>query len=158
MSNHTPTAPTTPAVVQRFDEADTVHLLGGAITIRLRSGQTDGRAGMVDQIIPAGFPGPALHVHPDFEETFYVLEGALTFRTGDEVHAGGPGTVAHIPRGVPHTFANPGSAPAHVLVIVTPAGFEAYFEALADEIAEHSGFPPADELVALGIRHGSVPA
>jgi quercetin dioxygenase-like cupin family protein len=158
MSNHTSTAPTTAAVVQTFEEADTVELLGGAITIRLRSADTDGRAGMIDQVIPAGFPGPALHVHPDFEETFYVVEGSLTFRTGDEVREGGSGTVAHIPRGVPHTFANPGSAPAHVLVLVTPAGFEAYFEALAAEIADRAGLPATDELVALGIRHGSVPA
>ncbi len=99
-----------------------------------------------------------LHTHPDFDETFYVLEGTLAFRLGDNAHEAGPGTVAHIPRGVPHTFANPRNEPAHVLVIVTPAGFEAYFGALAAAIVERGAFPPVGELVALGIAHGSVPA
>jgi mannose-6-phosphate isomerase-like protein (cupin superfamily) len=165
MSNYAPTTqdtPTmrhdTPAVVQTVAEADTTQLLGGAITIRLRSQDTDGRVGMIDQIVPGGFPGPALHVHPDFEETFYVLDGTLSFRVGDQTRDGGPGTVAHIPRGLPHTFANPSDQPAHALVIVTPGGFEAYFEALAAAIADHGGFPPVGELVALGIAHGSCPA
>ena len=148
----------TPAVVQRFEEADTIQLLGGAITIRLRSQDTDGRVGMIDQIVPGGFPGPALHVHLEFAETFYVLDGTLTFRVGDEAWESGPGGVAHIPRGVPHTFANPGDEPAHMLAVVTPAGFEAYFEALAATIAERDAFPPVGELVALGIAHGSFPA
>ncbi len=148
----------TPAVVQTFEEASAVEVLGGAITIRLRSEDTAGRVGMIDQVVPAGFPGPALHVHPDFEETFYVLAGTLAFRVGDEVRHAGSGTVAHIPRGVPHTFANPSEQPAHALVIVTPAGFEAYFDALTAAIAVRGGFPPAAELVSLGVAHGSVPA
>ena len=165
MSNHTHITHHTPtthdgatAVVQTFEEAGTTQGLGGAITIHLRSEDTAGRVGMIDQIVPGGFPGPALHVHPDFEETFYVLDGTLAFRVGDEAREGGPGTVAHIPWGVPHTFANPGDEPAHALVIVTPAGFEAYFEALAATIADRGAFPPVDELVALGVAHGSVPA
>jgi mannose-6-phosphate isomerase-like protein (cupin superfamily) len=156
MINHALTTPT--AVIQSFEDAATTELLGGSITIRLRDAGTDGRMGMIEQVVPAGFPGPALHVHPDFEETFYVVSGTLAFRAGDEARTAGPGTVAHIPRGVPHTFANPGREPAHTVVIVTPAGFEAYFEALAAAIVEHGGMPPADEVVALGIAHGSVPA
>jgi mannose-6-phosphate isomerase-like protein (cupin superfamily) len=147
-----------PAVVQSFEQAETIQLLGGAITIRLRSEDTGGRVGMIDQIIPGGFPGPALHVHPDFEETFFVLDGTLAFRVDDQAWEAGPGTVAHIPRGIPHTFANPRDEPAHTLVVVTPAGFEAYFEALAAAIADRGEFPPVGELVALGIAHGSLPA
>jgi hypothetical protein len=41
---------------------------------------------------------------------------------------------------------------------VTPGGFEAYFKALAAASADHGGFPPVGELVALGIAHGSCPA
>jgi len=163
MSDYAPTTQDTPtrghghAVVQTVEQADTTSALGGAITIRLRSEDTDGRVGMIDQVIPAGFPGPPLHVHYDFEETFYVVDGTLSLRVGDETRESGPGTVVHIPRGVPHTAANPTDAPVHVLVVVTPAGFEAYFEALAATVSR-SGFPPADELVALGIAHGSFPA
>lgn len=43
-------------------------------------------------------------------------------------------------------------------MIVTPAGFEAYFEALAAAILDHRGMPPVKDVVALGIAHGSIPA
>jgi mannose-6-phosphate isomerase-like protein (cupin superfamily) len=156
MTNHAHS--TTAAAVAHRDAAATSRMLGGSIAVRLRAADTDGRMGLIEQVIPGGFPGPALHVHPEFEETFYVVDGSLVFRLGDDAHRAGPGTIAHIPRGIPHTFANPTDGPAHVLVIVTPAGFEEYFEALATSIARHGGMPPAGEVVELGIAHGSVPA
>jgi quercetin dioxygenase-like cupin family protein len=152
------TAFTSTALVQALEQADTTELLGGSIAIRLRGDDTGGRIGMTEQVIPGGFPGPALHVHPTFEETFYVISGALAFRVGDDAVEAGPGAVAHIPRGVPHTFANLSDDPARTLVIVTPAGFEAYFEAVAEMILEHGGMPSAEDLAALGIAHGSIPA
>jgi mannose-6-phosphate isomerase-like protein (cupin superfamily) len=145
-------------VIQPLADAPTHSLLGGAITVRLRSEDTRGRFGLIEQIVPAGFPGPALHVHPEFEETFYVIEGHLALRVGDDAYEAGPGTVASIPRGVKHTFANPTNEPARTLVLVTPGGFERYFDALAAAILAAGGFPPAAELAELGIAHGSVPA
>ena len=147
----------TPAVIQPLDAAPGDALLGGSIHIRVRSEDTGGRLGLVEQVVPPGFPGPALHIHPEFEETFYVLEGRVAFRVGDEAHDAGAGTVAVGPRGTPHTFGNPGSAPARMLVLVTPGGFECYFEALIEAVRASGGFPPAAELTALGIAHGSVP-
>jgi quercetin dioxygenase-like cupin family protein len=147
----------TPAHIQPIEAAPGDSLLGGSIRIRVRSEDTGGSLGLVEQVIPAGFPGPALHVHPEFEETFYVLEGRIAFRVGDEAHEAGAGTVAVIPRGTPHTFANPGSEPARMLVLVTPGGFERYFEALIEAVRATGGFPPPEELAALGAAHGSVP-
>lgn len=143
--------------VQSLHAAPGDSLLGGSIHIRVRSEDTGGRLGLVEQVIPAGFPGPALHVHPEFEETFYVIDGAIAIRIGDEAHEAGPGTVAVVPRGMPHTFANPGCEPARMLVLVTPGGFERYFEALIEAVRAAGGFPPPDKLAALGIAHGSVP-
>jgi mannose-6-phosphate isomerase-like protein (cupin superfamily) len=150
---HTQTRP----VIQSLDTAPGDALLGGAIHIRVRSEDTGGTFGLIEQIVPAGFPGPALHVHPDFEETFYVIEGEIALRVGDEAHEAGPGTVAMVPRGTPHTFANPSREPARMLVLVTPGGFERYFEALIEAVRAAGGFPPPEELAALGIAHGSVP-
>jgi mannose-6-phosphate isomerase-like protein (cupin superfamily) len=156
MSNHT--HHTTTAVIGHRHEPETGVILGGSIAVRLRAADTDGRIGLIEQVIPGGFPGPALHVHPEFEETFYILDGSLVFRVGDHAYEADAGTVAHIPRGVPHTFANTADEPAHSLVIVTPAGFEQYFEALAAAIERHGAMPHAGEVVALGIAHGSMPA
>ena len=44
---------------------------------------------VVDDHAPARWAGPPLHRH-DFDETFYVLEGELTFQLGDEVVHRGP--------------------------------------------------------------------
>ena len=48
-----------------------------------------------------------LHVHHDDDEAWYVLDGALRVRLGDddvEVTAGG---AVLVPRGTPHTYWNP---------------------------------------------------
>jgi hypothetical protein len=42
--------------------------------------------------------------------------------------------------------------------LVTPGGFERYFEQVVVAIKAAGGVPPVAELVALGIAHGSVPA
>ncbi len=155
MNTRTPSS--TSPVIQPLEDASTETLLGGSIAIRLRSEDTDGRLGLIEQVVPAGYPGPALHVHPDFDETFYVLEGTLAFRIGEQTLDAGRGTVAFVPRGTPHTFANRSGAPVRSLVLVNPGGFERYFEVLADTVRELGGLPDPVRLAALGIEYGSVP-
>jgi mannose-6-phosphate isomerase-like protein (cupin superfamily) len=145
-------------VVQTVDEATIQTVLGGSIAVRLRAEQTDGRLGLVEQVVPGGYPGPAMHVHPDFDETFYVIEGTLAFRVGDHAYEASAGTVAFVPRGTPHTFANASVEPSRSLVLVTPGGFESYFEELIALITQTAGLPPEEELRELGIAHGSIPA
>src|ERR1700755_642504 len=122
MTNHATAAAARP-IIERAEQAGTHNILGGSLAVRLRREQTDGSLGLVEQQIPAGYPGPAMHVHPDFDETFYVIEGELGFRVGDQAYEAGPGSVAFVPRGTPHTFANPGQEPARSLVLATPGGF-----------------------------------
>jgi mannose-6-phosphate isomerase-like protein (cupin superfamily) len=156
MTDHTTTI--LRPVVQPPDEADPQTILGGSISVRLRAEDTGGRLGLIEQVIPGGFPGPALHVHPEFDETFYVAEGTLAFRVGDRAYEAGPGTVAFIPRGTPHTFANPSQAPARTFVLLNPGGFERYFEELIALASRSGGMPPEAKLRELGLAYGSVPA
>jgi mannose-6-phosphate isomerase-like protein (cupin superfamily) len=144
-------------VIQSADEARTRAVLGGSIAVRLRREETGGQLGLIEQVVPGGYPGPAMHVHPDFDETFYIVDGTLAFRVGDHAYEAGPGTVAFVPRGTPHTFANAGQDPVRSFVLVTPGGFERYFEELIDLIDETGGIPPEHELRDLGIAHGSIP-
>lgn len=61
-----------------------------------------------------------LHVHRADDEAWYVLEGTLAFRLGDdelEVRAGG---AAVAPRGTVHTYWNPRAEPARYLLVMTP--------------------------------------
>ena len=79
--------------------------------------------------IQPGREGPPIHQHAAEDDSFYLLEGELTFTVdGDEVLAG-PGTFVLVPPEVPHTFANRGAAPARFVNVHAPAGFDLRLEA-----------------------------
>jgi mannose-6-phosphate isomerase-like protein (cupin superfamily) len=67
------------------------------------------------------FPIAPLHVHHADDEAWYVLEGALRFRLGEETCEAGPGTAVLAPKGTPHAYGNarPGE-PARYLLVITP--------------------------------------
>ena len=94
--------------------------------VLLRSEESDGVVSIIDNTVPANWPGPFLHKH-DFDEAFYVLEGELTFQVEDAVVTTRAGELAFAPRGVAHTLANHSDAPARYVLVCTPAGFERYF-------------------------------
>lgn len=155
----TDTAITPTAIVQGPAGVRRHSVLGGEIAVRLHAQETGGSLGLVEQVIPAGFPGPALHVHPSFDETFLIVAGTLAFRVGEDAYEAPAGTLAFIPRGVPHTFANPTSEPVRTIVLATPGGFEGYFEEIVAAIEDGGGAPPPEEeFVRLGIAYGSIPA
>jgi mannose-6-phosphate isomerase-like protein (cupin superfamily) len=94
--------------------------------VLLRSEESDGVVSIIDNTVPANWPGPFLHKH-DFDEAFYVLEGELTFQVEDAVITKRAGELAFAPRGVAHTLANHSDGRARYLLVCTPAGFERYF-------------------------------
>ena len=59
---------------------------------------------------------------------------------GDEEAVAGPGELVVKPRGIPHAFWNPGDEPARLLELISPAGFERYFEEMAPHLS--GGGPP----------------
>ncbi len=91
--------------------------------VLLRSEQSRGRVSVIESTMPPGAAGPPLHSH-EFDETFYVLEGELTFQLGDELVVAGAGDLAFAPGGIPHTLTNRSSTPASFLIVCTPARFE----------------------------------
>ena len=108
-----------------------------APNVLLRSEESDGHVAVVEL---SGGGRPPLHRH-DFDETFYVLEGELTFRLGNDLVTRRAGELAFARRGVPHTYANLSGAPARVLLVITPAGFERYFARMS---AKRRGIEPPD--------------
>jgi mannose-6-phosphate isomerase-like protein (cupin superfamily) len=72
--------------------------------------------------------GPDLHAHAEEDDSFYVLEGELTFIVdGDEVVAG-HGTFVLVPPQVQHTFANRSDGVARCINVHAPAGFDLRLE------------------------------
>lgn len=107
---------------------------------------------LVEHPIPPRTLGAPLHRHSREDEYSYVLEGRVGALLGDEVVIGEVGDLIFKPRGQWHSFWNAGDEPARILEIISPAGFEHYFEELVD-MGGPTGFPP-DALVTLREKYG----
>jgi quercetin dioxygenase-like cupin family protein len=121
------------AVIHRRGEGER-HAAGGssAIVIKASGHDTAGSLFVSESTIDPGFPGPPLHRHERLHDMFYVLDGVLTMRLGDETHELGPGTFVCVPPGVTHTFKNTSDAPVRFLNFNTPAGWENYMRELGE--------------------------
>jgi mannose-6-phosphate isomerase-like protein (cupin superfamily) len=107
----------------------------GTILIRA-SAESTGGAFTVFEEIPPLLDTP-LHIHANEDELFYVLEGEHVIQCGDEEFRLGPGGVAFLPRGVPHSQRRAVPGEGRLLVLTSPAGFEGFFRELAE--AERAG-------------------
>jgi quercetin dioxygenase-like cupin family protein len=127
---------------------DHLDFLGAQCRVIADAASAGGRYGLVDMIeIPAGDMTP-LHVHHAEDEGFLVLDGEITlYLPGREVTLGA-GEFFLAPRGVPHTR-RVGNTAARVLVLSTPAGFEAF----VGEVAALDDRSP-EALGAAAARHG----
>lgn len=117
---------------------------------------TGGTFSMTETTIGPGFPGPVAHVHREMHDAFYVLEGTLTLRLGDEEVEAPAGTFACVPPGVVHTFSNPSDEPVRFLNINTPGGWEDYLRDLGAAIPAH-GPPDPERMAELASKHDFEP-
>jgi len=90
-----------------------------------RAGGDDGQFVLVEWHDPGGVSGrdrpiAGLHVHHEDDEAWYVLEGALAFRIGDDVVEAPAGSAVFVPRGTPHSYWNAADGPARYVLVMTP--------------------------------------
>ena len=97
--------------------------------------------------------GAPLHRHSREDEYSYVLEGKVGALLGDEVVYGEVGDLIFKPRNQWHSFWNAGDEPARILEIISPAGFEKYFEEVV-EMRRVGTMPEPDEIKATQARYG----
>lgn len=119
------------------EEGKELSLVGDRITLKLTGKHTNNALLLGEEVTPPGGGTPP-HVHRHEDETFCVLEGEYEFSLGDTTIRAAAGSVVHGPRKVPHRFTNVGALPARMLVIVTPAGLEAFFEEAGEEATDGS--------------------
>jgi quercetin dioxygenase-like cupin family protein len=93
-----------------------------------------------------------MHRHSREDEYSFVLEGRIGAKLGQEVVYGGPGDLIFKPRNQWHTFWNAGDVNARLLEIISPAGFEKYFEELVELFA--AGVPQPAVLAEVASRYG----
>ena len=103
---------------------------GRSFAMKLLGGETGESIMMFEETLPAG-TASLFHLHHDSDEVAWVLAGEFTFKIGDEVAVGGPGTCAFMPRDIPHAWKNTGSETGRVLFLYTPAAAGGLIEDLA---------------------------
>lgn len=114
--------------------------------------ESAGGFSLVEHPLPPRSLGAPLHRHTHEDEYSYVLEGKIGALLGDEVVIGEVGDLIFKPRGQWHSFWNAGDEPARILEIISPAGFEGYFNEIVD-MGGTAGANP-DALRALAARYG----
>ncbi len=106
----------------------------GSIGVRfmIDGREADGRFSLVEHPMSGRALAAPLHRHTHEDEYSYVLEGRVGALLGDEVLIASPGDLIFKPRNQWHTFWNAGDEPARILEMISPAGFERFFDELVD--------------------------
>jgi mannose-6-phosphate isomerase-like protein (cupin superfamily) len=116
---------------------------GRMATLKLQSGQTGESVMVFEEVAPAG-TDTSFHLHHNSDEVACILSGEFTFKIGDQVTVGGPGTCAFMPRGVAHAWKNTGVETGRVLFIYAPAEAGKVFEELTRLQHADSSLRPHD--------------
>ena len=126
----------------------------GSIGVRfmIDGNEADERFSLVEHPMSAHALAAPLHLHTREDEYSFVLEGRMGALLGDDVVEAGPGDLVFKPRNQWHTFWNAGDEPCRILEIISPAGFERFFEELSDLGGALKADP--EKLAELNARYG----
>jgi mannose-6-phosphate isomerase-like protein (cupin superfamily) len=107
--------------------------------------ETGGDFSLVEHPMPPRRLAVGLHKHSREDEYSYVVEGRMGAMLGDDVVFAEVGDFVFKPREQWHTFWNAGDEPCRILEIISPGGFEHFFDELGDLVAA-----PEPDLAAIG--------
>ena len=148
-------SPRSTATFTPASEIDIRHALGGYIAFLVGAECSDGAWSLTEHLLPARTRGAAPHHHRATTECFYVLEGALTMRLGNESVLASRGSCTVVPPGVTHGFANDADEPVRFIAISSPGGHEEFLRELIALAQREESWPPSDprELLEIAARH-----
>lgn len=114
--------------------------VGDVYRILATGEQTSGAYALCEaRVLPGGGPPPHLHRRED--ESFFVLEGEITFTVDGRKVVATAGSFLQAPRNLPHAFKNEGSVPARLLILAVPAGFEKFLAEFAQPVSAFDSAP-----------------
>ena len=151
-TNNTPT-------IRKPNEGRTIAVVGDVYRFLATSEDTNGKYATWEAIVPPG-GGPPPHVHSREEESFYILDGEITFQIGEERVVATTGMFANMPVGTPHSFKNASNQPAKMIISIAPAGLEEMFFEFGVSLPEGStsALPPTKEeiekLLTIASKYG----
>lgn len=128
-------------------------LAGIGVVFKLFGRDTGGQLSIVEHPFPVGSVVPP-HMHTREDEFSIVTEGEIGFRSGSKEVVLGAGGYIVKPRHELHTMWNAGKAPARMIEVISPAGFEGFFWEMADLI--ESGAPDFERIAGIADRYGLV--
>jgi len=135
--------------------------MGSLFEHLLSAGDSGGALGIALVTQPPGVATP-LHRHTREAEAFFLLEGSMTYRAGDETFHLSIGDFIWLPAGLPHAFRVTGSTPVRFLGLTTPGGLMALYDevgipALERRLPGADGLSMSDEIARwneVGPRYG----
>lgn len=132
----TTTEPTAPGVVMREPGTGRpVWAMNSLFEHLLDAGEgAEFGAALVTQ--PPGTATP-LHRHTREAESFFVLDGRLDYRAGEEMFELYEGCFIYLPRALPHAFRVRGDRPCRILAIVAPPGLLGLYDEVGVPAPEH---------------------
>lgn len=132
------------AIILSVGEGKEISVLGDSYTYKAAKEDTNGAYSLIEAMIEGD--GPPLHIHASEEEAFYVLEGELSVTVGERNIKAMPGSFVLVPRRTVHTFSKVGTGSAKILIIISPAGLEGFFEEIA-------GPPDLEKIMTLAPKY-----
>lgn len=127
----------------RSEQGEAWWWMGSLAVVKAGAQDTGGLMSIIEVTEAPGVEAP-LHVHHREDESFWILEGDVTFRIGDEqVHAR-PGDYVFGPRNIPHAY-TVGERGCRMLFILTPGGFENLVREMSEPAATRTLPPPGPE-------------
>lgn len=121
----------------------------------LKAGGKDGqgRLTLMERVFPPGIGSP-FHIHHHMDEAWYVLEGELTYESGEWSGVARPGTFVFVRSGMPHRYTVTSPGPARFLELFTDGGMEEFFrESWALHVAHPGQVPPYSAVEPLWRKH-----
>ena len=126
------------------NEGQVVSVIGDTYRIIISGKQTGGKFAVIDMMVPPG-SGPGPHAHPDFQESFYVVEGQIDFKSESGNYTAETGSIVSIPLGgLVHSFKNTANTIAHLLCTVIPAGLDEFFLEIGKPVEMGTFLPTPD--------------
>ncbi|HWN35447.1 MAG TPA: quercetin 2,3-dioxygenase [Pseudonocardia sp.] len=129
--------------VVRAGEGPATWVVGDTYTFKATAESTGGAFALVEASIPPG-SGPPPHLHTREDEAFYLLDGELQVTAAGRTTLLRGGDFMYLPRGIVHSFINPSVAAARALIVITPGGFEKFFEEVGTPARAGAQAPPFD--------------
>jgi len=152
--------PTRTAIIRADGEGDAIWFNNDLFTFKATSEETGSAFTLFEERSQRGKVTP-LHLHPNADETFWVIDGEIRVYVDGAERTVEQGGVASVPRRMPHALMVT-SELACILTIVTPGckELEMFFREVGEPATQRTIPPsaplPMERLRAAAMRHGSV--